>query len=400
MADVVILPKKEEFDNPMPSAPNVRELSDKYYNLEYKIKEIEKLHKKKEQLLKKVKEYIEMEKPVRNNALENEITILSSEIRKLEPIKGYSKCPTCNRPIDKKQVEDTLKSLTAKLEKTKHKLIEADLEYQNQLQQYKKMVEQKKLREEIASIFIDSNIEDLKQQQEEISEKLKKLNEEYTKQLQVYKEKEEVLKEIRKHNAAQDALLAQKTKAEKEYKLKEKELQRLKKEYDDAQLLASVFSENGIIKYKLPERLNLLNTLVNKELHYFTTQFKLHFTLKKNKIQRTLLNNNKEYPVENCSEGEYMRLVLSFLFALRFIIEKVKGISVNLFFFDEIFGSLDAVGRDLLLNRVANISANCFIISHSYYNERYPVLQATKENKISTLTYIPAIEGDEYGSVC
>ena len=86
------------------------------------------------------------------------------------------------------------------------------------------------------------------------------------------------------------------------------------------------------------------------------------------------------------SGGEFSRIQTSILLAIRSLLSKLGGSSVNLLFLDEITGVLDEEGKEKLvevLQQEENL--NVFLISHDFTHPLIDKISITKEKNISSI---------------
>lgn len=386
---VVIQPKK---DIPVYEPPVLA--TDKIEGLKKEIKDIERkldIYKEEQlrlsQLEQQLQEYLRKRKIVdfdskRYDEVGFSIKTLIKEKETLEKIKDYALCPTCGTELNKDQAAERYTKVCEKLSKLKEEYLP--------LQQLKKDWEEQKeiisksqdLMERIENlVFTVSHIEAdrLRQELEKKRNEVDSINADYNSKYEEYlKKKEEALK-IRAFNEEQDFKKKRLDEVKLEIQNVDKEKESLSKEMTYIKTLLEVFSPKGLFAYKLPERLELLNEQVNSILLNFTSQFKIVFKMVKEKIEVFLLKEGQEYPVENCSEGEYTRISLALLLALRHILSISQNFSVNILFLDEIFGSLDLLGRAKLFDVLSEFKLNVLLVSHSSFYFDLPTLEIYKE---------------------
>lgn len=385
----VILPLKEVPSLVYPNF-NVAELDDlknQVMQLMIRQKEMQQILKKEAELTDKIKELDnlpECNEPSDISDIEKKVIELSVELKKLEPLNGKNMCPTCMRPVDQDKYIEHRKSITESIRQFNEEIAShrAEVQKWKTLENQREML--RKFSEELSTLpkilsdekILEEKIHELKDLQRKRIEEYNYLKEEYEKQ-------EAIVEEIQRFNQTQEVKALLKEEAERDYQESLTMLNNLKFEVTNLQLLLATFSDTGIIQSKFPERLQLLNSEINNELRRYTGKLSLQFKMHNGKITEILYKADKEYPVNNCSTGEKTRINLGLLFATRKMLKELKGIECNLLFFDEIFGSLDALGRQLLLGRLATLNTNSFIISHSYFNSELPYIQVIQENNIS-----------------
>lgn len=357
--------------------------------LEEKSAKFEKVKRDLKKAEDAVSKIVIQDLPTNYHEIEADIKSMKKDIEKLKDNIKNKTCPICGTEFDVYNLQEELTKLQITKEKSESLLreIKNNEKAKEELNKYNKIIadstkqlsdnvtEEKDLREDI---FLSEN------KLNEISEKIRILEKEYSTELTKFEEYErkrltqEIKKEEYNNNLAKYKNLVE----------EERELTSNLKILD---VLSVLFSSKGIFAKKLPERLSLLNESINNELSFFTNQFKLQFQLNSNgKVTEVLSKLGKEYPIENCSTGEYTRIVISLLLATRKLLSKLYKLESNLLFIDEIFGSLDATGRLLLLKKVQDENMNAIIVSHSYTDPRYPILEISKKNGVSRIKIVEA----------
>ena len=96
-------------------------------------------------------------------------------------------------------------------------------------------------------------------------------------------------------------------------------------------------------------------------------QFQVSFRLDKEKLNIIVSNNGIDTPIETVSGGEFSRIQTAILLAIRNLLAKLGGSSVNLLFLDEITGVLDDEGKEKLIEVLSEEEElNVFLISHDF----------------------------------
>ena len=82
-----------------------------------------------------------------------------------------------------------------------------------------------------------------------------------------------------------------------------------------------------------------------------------------------MINNGVSAPIETVSGGEFSRIQTSILLAIRNLLSKLGGSSINLLFLDEILASIDSYGvyemLSLIRDIVDELNLHIFVINHS-----------------------------------
>ena len=116
-------------------------------------------------------------------------------------------------------------------------------------------------------------------------------------------------------------------------------------------------------------------------------QFQVNFHLDKEKLNIVVVNNGIDTPIETVSGGEFSRIQTSILLAIRSLLAKLGGSSINLLFLDEITGVLDDEGKEKLIDVLRSESElNVFLISHDFTHPLIDKLSITKTDNISNFS--------------
>ncbi|MCK5641914.1 MAG: hypothetical protein KAJ19_14015, partial [Gammaproteobacteria bacterium] len=136
------------------------------------------------------------------------------------------------------------------------------------------------------------------------------------------------------------------------------------------------FSNKGIKSLLLDSITPFLTEKTNYYLNFLTNgEIKINFnsqsTLKgsdelRDKIDVRLLKNGKEYSMAKTSGGEARRIDICISLALQSLLS-LSDSTLNITIYDEIFDSLDELGRDYVLNLLKEeikTKSSIFVISH------------------------------------
>jgi DNA repair exonuclease SbcCD ATPase subunit len=368
---------------PVPELPKVESLNSKVYELESKIREAKKLEEEKRQL-----EQVEKPEEVENKEEEyNEVIrrvqkadgIIELEIEKLKKmlrIKDYSVCPTCGAKIEyDEKLEEEQRQYIKKLQKAREELQEKQRELKLHQDKYTKYLKASTLytesQKKLAYILIP-DVTEIEKEIIQLRELDKKQNEEYEK---VKQEREKAIS----HNAHLDAEKKNKENAKVELAQLEEKEKASKALLQDLELLLEI-CDKVIIEKQIPKRLELLEKLINIELSNFTSQYKIKLDMNE-KIKPKIVKNGKEYPYENCSQGERGRINLALLFAIRCILEKIDKPVPNFLFIDELLNIIDTGGKELIVTTLQTLDITSMIVCHDYEFDIPQLVLIKKENK-------------------
>ena len=216
---------------------------------------------------------------------------------------------------------------------------------------------------------------------------LDKLKNTYLRQITKAEEDNRYNESIAAHNAKVDALTEQKN----EFLIRQKSLKdsilSKSNKINSLNILKKAFSTSGIVAFKLENLTKELEVSINYYLSLLSDgQFQVEFTLDKEKLNISVINNGISTPIETVSGGEFSRIQTSILLAIRSLLSKLGGSSINLLFLDEITGVLDDEGKDKLIEVLQNEDdLNVFLISHDFTHPLIDKISIVKNDNISSI---------------
>ena len=324
---------------------------------------------------------------------QNEISSMKIELRNID---DRDTCPTCGQDIDNQKAVVLKNDLQNKIYSSESNVtaytgqimtLEEDLrKHQSALRVYEqnqKMIQ----RFEQLSQLIDSNLPTVYPDAQEIESQKNLLLEKYQNQKIEYDKIVNFNKQVGVNNAKIEALEEQKADFLNRQELVKNDKIKLTKSLNNLNILKKAFSTSGIVAFKLE---NLTKELQNAINHYLSLlsdgQFQIRFTLDKEKLNIVVINNGEATPIETVSGGEFSRIQTAILLAIRNLLSKLGGSSINLLFLDEITGVLDDEGKEKLIEVLRNEeNLNVFLISHDFTHPLVDKIQIIKEKNISTV---------------
>ena len=324
---------------------------------------------------------------------QNEISSMKIELRNID---DRDTCPTCGQDIDNQKAVVLKNDLQNKIYSSESNVtaytgqimtLEEDLrKHQSALRVYEqnqKMIQ----RFEQLSQLIDSNLPTVYPDAQEIETQKNLLLEKYQNQKIEYDKIVNFNKQVGVNNAKIEALEEQKADFLNRQELVKNDKIKLTKSLNNLNILKKAFSTSGIVAFKLE---NLTKELQNAINHYLSLlsdgQFQIRFTLDKEKLNIVVINNGEATPIETVSGGEFSRIQTAILLAIRNLLSKLGGSSINLLFLDEITGVLDDEGKEKLIEVLRNEeNLNVFLISHDFTHPLVDKIQIIKEKNISTV---------------
>ena len=189
------------------------------------------------------------------------------------------------------------------------------------------------------------------------------------------------------HNAKVEALIEQKEDFLSRQTLTKSDMVNISDKINNLEILRKAFSTSGIVAFKLENLTKELEATINYYLSLLSDgQFQVSFRLDKEKLNIIVSNNGVDTPIETVSGGEFSRIQTAILLAIRTLLSKLGGSSVNLLFLDEVTGVLDDEGKEKLIEVLSeDDDLNVFLISHDFTHPLIDKISIVKENNISSI---------------
>ena len=330
----------------------------------------------------------------------NDINKLSIHKRNVEKslveIDTSDTCYACGQKIDNSQAKELMKGLdkdlcetVIKLDALKEELVyakDAVESYEDELDKYRKNKRAITKFEDLSQVIDESipveypNFGDIESQIEDLRAIISTQT----------KERQNALthnQDVGIHNAKVDALMEQKEDFLSRQKVVENDIISVSDRVNNLEILKKAFSTSGIVAFKLENLTKELEVTINRYLSLLSDgQFQVSFRLDKEKLNIIVSNNGIDTPIETVSGGEFSRIQTAILLAIRNLLSKLGGSSVNLLFLDEITGVLDDEGKEKLIEVLSEEEElNVFLISHDFTHPLIDKISITKENNISSI---------------
>jgi len=332
--------------------------------------------------------------------IKNNIVVLRSEINTLEndvtKVQVNDTCPACGQTIDtthlvklKEDLKDALNEKTTLYKEAMEKATKWSNEIKQIDAKKKEYIDNKRKIERFEHLtqLIDNTVAKDYPDIGNIKTRINELQGEYSIQANDSKDAQEHNKQVSMHNARVDALIDQKNDfTVRQQSVKDDTLSK-SNQINSLNILKKAFSTSGIVAFKLENLTKELEVSINYYLSILSDgQFQVEFKLDKEKLNISVINNGISTPIETVSGGEFSRIQTSILLAIRSLLSKLGGSSVNLLFLDEITGVLDDEGKDKLvevLQKEDNL--NVFLISHDFTHPLIDKVSIVKNDNISSI---------------
>lgn len=316
--------------------------------------------------------------------------------RELKGLKINDKCPACGQPIDNSHLLKLQTELQDKIEqaaaKQKSGLLQADVwekavqEHQKQKQLYEANKAKISRFEQLLQL-IDDNMPKQYPDHAALSLERKNLSSILTEQQKQLAEITDYNRRVSAHNAKVDALKEQKSEFLSRQSIVKADILNKSSQSNALTILKKAFSTSGIVAFKLENLTKELETTIN---HYLSTlsdgQFQVEFSLDKEKLNISVISNGISAPIETVSGGEFSRIQTSILLAIRSLLSKLGGSSVNLLFLDEVMAVLDDAGKEGLIDSLQKeTELNVFLISHEFKHPLIPTIEIKKKDNLSEI---------------
>ena len=332
--------------------------------------------------------------------LKSDLIVLKSKMeadeKSLDEIDLTDICPSCGQQMDVSHLQKLKEELKEKNKKDHETYNNAMVKasawsseitaYNNELRIYNDNQNTIKKFEQLSQLF-DKSIPVDYPNIDQINAELDNLKSTYLKQITKAEEDNRYNESIAAHNAKVDALTEQKN----EFLIRQKSLKdsilSKSNKINSLNILKKAFSTSGIVAFKLENLTKELEVSINYYLSLLSDgQFQVEFTLDKEKLNISVINNGISTPIETVSGGEFSRIQTSILLAIRSLLSKLGGSSINLLFLDEITGVLDDEGKDKLIEVLQNENdLNVFLISHDFTHPLIDKISIVKNDNISSI---------------
>ena len=190
------------------------------------------------------------------------------------------------------------------------------------------------------------------------------------------------------HNARIELLEKQKLEHTQELAEINLQIEKVTDKLATLQVLVKTFSTTGLVAYKIENLVKDLETITNEYLTELSDgRFQLTFTIgNSDKLSVVIIDNGNSVDITALSSGERARVNTATLLAIRKLMQSISGSRVNLLILDETIETLDAEGKDKLIEILTNEpNLNTILVSHGYTHPLLEKVYVTKTKNISRL---------------
>ena len=316
--------------------------------------------------------------------------------REFDGIDDRDTCSACGQKIDNDKALQLKTTLENKIYQTQSNVtmytnqintLEENLRKNQSAQRVYEQNQKAIERFEQLSQLVDKSIPAEYPNIDSIKNDIKVLTNTYNNQKQKHEEAMQHNNGVSAHNAKVDALLDQKEDFKNRQVTLKNDTVSLQNQLNSLNILKKAFSTSGIVAFKLENLTKELEITINHYLSLLSDgQFQVEFKLDKEKLNISVINNGIGTPIETVSGGEFSRIQTSILLAIRSLLSKLGGSSINLLFLDEITGVLDDEGKEKLIEVLQNEgNLNVFLISHDFTHPLIEKISIEKQENISSI---------------
>lgn len=155
-------------------------------------------------------------------------------------------------------------------------------------------------------------------------------------------------------------------------------------------ILNKTFSTTGLVAYKIEALVIDLQDLSNDYLTELSAgRFQISFQISgSDKLNVVITDNGNDVDIQALSAGETARVNVAVLLAIRKLMNSLfEEARINLLFLDETVATLDADGRERLVEILLDeTELNTIIVSHEFTHPLLEKIIVEKENNISRIT--------------
>lgn len=324
--------------------------------------------------------------------LEAEIRVHKATLSQHKHKAGITKCPTCAHPIDNtsavtivEAAEASIKRLNVELDK-----VNSTIDINNVLlRKFKMNLAAQAEFEKYHSLHnpsLPTQIPDRGNLESEIVT----LTAEVRKDQEIISEITSYNNKVSAHNAKIKVLLTQKADMLDELAKDSASLKISERLLNLRQILTKTFSTTGLVAYKLECLVKDLEELTNEYLVTLADgRFQISFKISSSdKLNVVITDNGQDIDISALSSGELARVNIATLLAIRKLMQAISNSRTNLLILDETISSLDAFGKERLVEVLLEEEyLNTIIVAHDYEHPLIEKIQVVKENNISRIEY-------------
>lgn len=325
----------------------------------------------------------------------SELKTAQAEIAKWDKIvKGagpiLDKCTSCGQPIDSSHIKHMVTEAKEALEYCTQELdyfVKNVARVEKAYKEYNASVESQKEWEKYHTL-INTTLPIELYEIEELSARLKKLELRVQNYTTSVNNVNKYNVEATAHNTKIDVIIQQMDTMQEDLQKYTNTMSKLSKRLGNLQLLVKTFGTSGLVAYKIECLVKDLENLTNEYLvdmsdGRFQITFKMNSSDKLNVI---ITDNGHDIDIQALSNGEKARVNVATLLAIRKLMQSLSNSRINLLILDETVESLDADGKEKLIEvLIEEEYLNTILVSHGFSHPLLNKLSIVKEDEISRI---------------
>lgn len=300
------------------------------------------------------------------------------------------KCPTCNQDMDNSTMFNLVEQFKVSKASLENQIdsIKAELGKHDLVSQSRDSYEELVMKWEKYHQLVDPKLPQVTQDKDELindiailEKSVKEINSAIAKTRASNRIKED-------HNSKVKVIKEQLVDMQKDLDTFSKEVISLTKELSTLQILVKAFSTTGLVAYKIECLVKDLEDITNEYLGDLADgRFQLSFKIaSSDKLNVVITDNGRDIDILALSSGERARINISTLLAIRKLMQTLSNSRTNLLILDETISSLDAYGKEKLIEvLLKEDSLNTILVAHDFEHPLLEKIQVVKENNISRL---------------
>lgn len=190
------------------------------------------------------------------------------------------------------------------------------------------------------------------------------------------------------HNAKIEIIVQQLLELQEERPTIQSKVDEAQARLSRAQILVKSFSNSGLVAYKIECLVKDLEELTNECLSTLSGgRFQISFEVSTgDKLNVVINDNGNDIEMSALSGGEKSRVNIAALLGIRKLLQSLSNNRINLLVLDETIDSLDADGKEKLVEiLLEEDNLNTIIVSHGFQHPLLEKLNIIKTNNISRI---------------
>lgn len=309
---------------------------------------------------------------------------LLTKVRKLG-----SSCPTCEQSVTEEFKNGIIQETTANIEALTASIEEAKVATKKILDANEEVSKSEKILADFEkySSLIDSTLPSTLKDKEVLAAGIKELQARISAAMAAIKFAEASNQKAVAHNSRVATIVEQLDSYKNKLAEATIQLNDLGDELSYLEVLKKAFSTNGLLAYKIESSVKDLEKLSNFYLTELSSgRFQISYTINNDKLNIVITDNGNDITIDALSGGELARVTTSTLLAIRRLMSTISKSRINVLFLDETIDTLDADGKERLIEILLNEpDINVFLVSHGYTHPLLNKITVVKEKNISRL---------------